>query len=125
MAFNYDNKGIKPQGGNTTFDRDIIFSVVSLATKEIAGVANLSKSFARKLCGWFSKDYDNGVRITNIDGKLIIDIYINVYIGYNISDVAFKVQENIKNSLSTMIDIEVSKINVHVISVEHMKDEED
>jgi uncharacterized alkaline shock family protein YloU len=52
-----------------------------------------------------------------------IDVYINVYFGYNVTEVAYRVQENIKNSLSGMIDIKIDKINVHVLGVEFSKDE--
>ncbi len=116
----YDN-GVRPESGDTTIDNDIIFSVVGLATREIAGVASLASKLsnvAAKLTGSFK----DGVRITNIDGKLNIDIYINVYFDSNISEVAYRVQENVKNSLSTMIDVEVSRINVHVEGVEFEKD---
>ena len=52
-----------------------------------------------------------------------IDVYINVCFGYNVTEVAFRVQENIKNSLSGMIDIKINRINIHVLGVEFPKDE--
>ena len=42
---------------------------------------------------------------------------IIVQIGYSVPDVAYRVQENIKNSLNSMVGIKPGKINVHVSGV--------
>ena len=52
------------------------------------------------------------------------ELKTNVFYGYNVSEIAYRVQENIKNSLSAMIDIDINKINVHVLDVEFPKEEE-
>lgn len=118
----YDGRNVTSDSGDTTINKDIIYSVVSLATREIAGVASLARNDG-SLKNKLSKNLRDGVKITNIDGDMVIDIYISVYIDSNVSDVAFRVQENVKNSLSTMIDMDVTKINVHVEGVEFNKEE--
>ena len=52
------------------------------------------------------------------NGALTIDVYINIYIGFNVPDIAFRVQENIRNSLATMVALKPMKINVHIMDVE-------
>ncbi len=104
--------------GKITVDKDILFSIVNLATKEIKGVAGLS----RANLAWYKKlfkkhDYE-GVSIKfNANGSLQVDVYINAYVGESVPDLAFRVQENIKNNLSSMVEIKATKINVHVIDV--------
>jgi uncharacterized alkaline shock family protein YloU len=121
----YDNKNnIKKQAkGNVTYGSDIVLSVINLATKEIAGVSSIVTKFGSALKRWFSNNYYDGVKITYIKNAMTVDVYINVCFGYNVTEVAFRVQENIKNSLSGMIDIKINKINVHVLGVEFPKDE--
>ena len=121
----YDNKNnIKKQAkGNVTYGSDIVLSVINLATKEIAGVSSIVTKFGSALKRWFSNNYYDGVKITYVKNAMTVDVYINVCFGYNVTEVAFRVQENIKNSLSGMIDIKINNINVHVLGVDILKDE--
>ena len=98
-------------------------SVINLATKEIAGVSSIVTKFGSILKRWFSNNYYDGVKITYNKDAMCVDVYINVCFGYNVTEVAYRVQENIKNSLSGMIDVKISKINVHVLGVDFPKDE--
>ena len=121
----YDNKSnIKKQAkGNVTYSSNIVLSVINLATKEIAGVSSIVTKFSSVLKRWFSNNYYEGVKITYNKNAMNVDVYINVCFGYNVTEVAYRVQENIKNSLSGMIDIKINRINVHVLGVEFPKDE--
>ena len=121
----YDNKSsIKKQAkGNVTYGSNIVQSVINLATKEIAGVSGIVTKFGSILKRWFSNNYYEGVKIVHSKDAMNIDVYINVCFGYNVTEVAYRVQENIKNSLSGMIDMKINRINVHVLGVEFPKDE--
>ena len=121
----YDNKSnIKKQAkGNVTYGSNIVLSVINLATKEIAGVSSIVTKFSSMLKRWFSNNYYEGVKVTYNKNAMNVDVYINVCFGYNVTEVAYRVQENIKNSLSGMIDIKINRINVHVLGVEFPKDE--
>lgn len=121
----YDNKSnIKKQAkGNVTYGSNIVLSVINLATKEIAGVSSIVTKFSSMLKRWFSNNYYEGVKVTYNKNAMNVDVYINVCFGYNVTEVAYRVQENIKNSLSGMIDIKINRINVHVLGVEFPKDD--
>lgn len=121
----YDNKSnIKKQAkGNVTYGSNIVLSVINLATKEIAGVSSIVTKFSSMLKRWFSNNYYEGVKVSYNKDAMNIDVYINVCFGYNVTEVAYRVQENIKNSLSGMIDVKINRINVHVLGVEFPKDE--
>ena len=121
----YDNKNnIKKQAkGNVTYGNNIVLSVINQATKEIAGVSSIVTKFSSVLKRWFSNNYYEGVKITYNKNAMNVDVYINVCFGYNVTEVAYRVQENIKNSLSGMIDMKINRINVHVLGVEFPKDE--
>lgn len=94
--------------GNIAYGRNVILSIISLAAKEISGVAKLD---------------GKEVRI-DFDGYLInVDVHINVFYGNSVSDIAYKVQENIKRSVETMSGYKVGIVNVNVLGVTFSEEE--
>ena len=104
--------------GKITLDRKILFSIINLAAKEINGVesvTNTERSWIKRL---FNR-YDDGVDIKfEKNGALTVDVYLNIYVGYSVPDIAYRVQENIRNSLATMVALKPLKINIHVLNIE-------
>ncbi len=111
--------------GKITLDRNILVSIIDLATKEINGVEsiyNKNRPFIKRM---FNR-YDDGVQVRfEKNGALTIDVYIKIYVGFNVPDIAFRVQENIRNSLATMVALKPMKINVHIVDVECDKEVSD
>lgn len=104
--------------GKITLDRNILVSIINLATKEINGVESVCNKHRPLYKRMFNR-YDDGVEVKfEKNGALTIDVYINIYIGFNVPDIAFRVQENIRNSLATMVALKPMKINVHIVNVE-------
>lgn len=114
MAYSTNNK----ISGDVSFNKDIILSVIRLATNEISGVSSLAESFGSTLKRWFNNNYNEGVKIYYNNTRVGVHVYINVYFGNNVSEIAYRVQENIKNALTSTLDIEIDKINVHVLGVD-------
>ncbi len=111
-------KKLYNQDGKITCDKNILYSIVNLATKEIKGVARLSNSNLPWYKKLFAKSDYEGVKITfEANGTLKIDVYVDVYVGENMPDLAYRIQENIKNNLSSMVEMKASNINVHVMDV--------
>lgn len=104
--------------GKITLDRKILVSIINLAAKEINGVESVTNSNRP----WYKKlfnRYDDGVEIKfEKNGTLKVDVYVNIYVGYSVPDIAYRIQENVRNSLSTMVALKPLKINIHVINVE-------
>lgn len=115
---NQKQKLVDAEEGSVSYKRNVILSIVKLATQEINGIASLSSngfSFWKKI---FNKNYQHGVVIEfGEDNDVYVDVFVNVLFGYSVKDVAFRVQENIKSSIESMTDFKVAAINVHVIGV--------
>ncbi len=109
MAVDQVNLGGK---GGLSYSKSILLSIVSLATKEISGVAPFTGAKFGKLFGG-----EAGAKVTNTKEGVIVDAFINVYNNCNVAEVACKVQENIKNNIIAMTEIPVKSINVHVLGV--------
>ena len=63
---------IRPTKGKITFNDNIIFSVINLATREIAGVSSINTKYGSVLKRWFSKNFDEGVKISYLNNSMII-----------------------------------------------------
>lgn len=114
-----ENGIINDSRGKVVCDRKILLSIISLATKEISGVSALVDSFKLKCKKIFNKDASQGVVVKfNKNGKMIIDVYIRVYNTCKVPDISFKVQDNIKNNISSMVEMAASRINVHIVGVD-------
>lgn len=60
-----------------------------------------------------------GTKVTQADGKVEIDVHIIARYGYKIPQVAWDIQENVKNEISTMTGLDVTAVNIHVQGVEN------
>lgn len=113
-----------PSKGKVDIDRDILLSIINLATKEIHGVYALTNSYIPWYKRLIVKPRSEGVKIKLDNNVIKVDIYIIVNNGYSVPDIAFRVQENVKNSLNSMVGLTAGKINVHVMGVAVDKEEE-
>ncbi len=110
--------------GEVNFEKNIVLSVINLATKEIAGVSSLVINYGSFFSRVFNKNLFEGVKLTYAAGVPSVDVYINVFYGFNVSEIAYRVQENIKNSIASMIDMNIDRINVHVLGVDFSHEED-
>lgn len=123
MELKTDNSFEMGNKGKVSCNRNILLSIINLAAKEIAGVASLVANFGSGLAKVFSNNYYEGVKIGYNSEGVDIDIYLNIQYGYNVSDVAYRVQENVKNSVASMMDVSVVTVNIHVMGVNFPKEE--
>ena len=114
----------KNNKGKVSCNRNILLSIVNLAAKEIAGVSSLCENFGGGLKKLFSNNYTNGVKITYADDGIIVDIFLNIWFGYSVNDVSYRVQENVKNGISAMMEVKVNSINGHVLGVDFKPENE-
>lgn len=104
--------------GSVNTNKNIILSIINLATKEIAGVASLASNFGSGIRKLFSENYYEGVKVVENPEGINVDIYFNILAGFSVSDVAHKVQQNVKNAITSMMDAKINKVNVHIMGVE-------
>ncbi len=111
--------------GKVSCNRNILLSIITLAAKEVSGVSGLVENFRGGISKWLSKNYSGGVRINyfNNNTKISIDVFLTILYGYNVSDVSARVQENIKSSVNSMLDIEIESINVNIIGIDFSKEQ--
>jgi len=118
-------KLIESEEGKLSYKRNVVHSIVKLATQEISGIASLSGNAFPVWKRMFNKNYNHGVVIEfGEDNDVYVEVYVNVLFGYSVKDVAFRVQENVKSSIESMTEYKVSSINVNVVGVVFAETEE-
>lgn len=97
---------------------DIIASVTAVAIFKVEGVASLSSQSGRlisdnKLTGRGRKS----IQVYIVGDKVTIDIFLNVYYGHKLPDLAFNIQEMVKNEVAKATHFKVDKVNINVLGV--------
>ena len=59
-----------------------------------------------------------GARVNRSDEETEVEVSVVVDYGCNIPSVAWDIQENVKNEIREMVEIDVTAVNIHVQGVE-------
>ena len=103
---------------NTYMNQNMILSIVSLATKEIKGVVDVYQPKKLSLKKIFNKNIGKGVRIKNTPNGIVIDIHVCITTDSEVNDIVYKIQQNVKNSVTSLIPVKIKAINVHIEDAE-------
>ena len=101
--------------GQVKISNEVIVTIAGLAALEVENVETITTITDKLL-------KNNGVKIQIDEEQIILDIYVNIEFGESIPDTAFKIQENVKNTVETMTGLEVSTVNVHVQGITFYKE---
>ena len=99
-----DNKKL----GKVEINPSALTVIANIAASEVEGVS--------KLLG--KKVYSKGVELEFVGDELLIDVYCNLKSGYSIAKTARKIQENVKNSIFNMTEINTKTVNVNIIGID-------
>lgn len=102
---------------------DVVATIAGVATTEIKGVAGMFSSFAGGLAQKLGakKSPTKGIKVEIKEKSVQIDLYIVVEYGIRIPELAWEIQESVKNSVETMTGLVVEKVNVHIDGISFKK----
>jgi uncharacterized alkaline shock family protein YloU len=105
--------------GTIKIHRNVIVSIAAIAAQEIEGVKSVGRDFKSGILELVGKKGIKAIRV-DIDknAEVWIEIPLVVKYGFNIPEVANKVQENIRNNLEKMTSLSIRDINVNVQGIE-------
>lgn len=104
--------------GNTTVNKDMVLSIVSLATKETQGVIDVFQTTKLSFKRLFNKNVGKGVRVKYTKLGLQIEIYVKVEADVEVNDLVYRIQQNVKNSIASLLPLKIKAINVHIMDAE-------
>ena len=94
--------------GKVEINPSALTVIANIAASEVEGVS--------KLLG--KKVYSKGVELEFVGDELLIDVHCNLKSGYSIAKTARKIQENVKNSIFNMTEINTKTVNVNIIGID-------
>ena len=116
---------VEQDTGKVNISDEVVATIAGIAATEIPGVAGMYGGaigdIAEKLGA--KKSPGKGVKVSVDETGAVIDVYIVVEFGKRIPELAWEVQENVKNSVETMTGIDVKAINVRIEGVSFPKEE--
>ncbi|NLY44541.1 MAG: Asp23/Gls24 family envelope stress response protein [Tissierella sp.] len=118
MSEGFINDNDNKEYGNVKISDDVVAIIAGVASTEIPGVTSMSGG----ITGGFSemlgmKNLSKGVKVELKDSDVAIDVFITVEYGKNISEIGRNVQQNVKNSVETMTELNVVEVNVNIQGV--------
>ena len=98
---------------------DVIAVTAAMTAARVPGVASLQGGITDSITKNILKikNVKQGVKISKEDDSLVIDVFLNVYYGFRISEVAWKIQETIRQEVKSMTGEEAGAVNIHVQGV--------
>jgi len=109
----------KTELGEIRIHQNVISSIAIEATRQIPGVVRIGTNLKTQFLQMIGKKDTSTINIEfDSNGEAIINIPIVVQYGYNIPEVASKVQDSIKLSIENATNIAIKDINVVVQEIE-------
>jgi uncharacterized alkaline shock family protein YloU len=105
--------------GTVRIHKKVIASIASIASTDIDGVMRVGGDTKTNIYDLFSKNSLAGIKV-DIDknNEIKLSVPLVVKYGYNIPEVADKVQENIHRALEKMTSLSIKEININIQSIE-------
>lgn len=104
---------------NLRITDESIAIVAGVAATEVKHVARMSVGLAGGIVEALGRrNPAKGVKVEMKDDEAIIDLYVIVNYGSRISDIAWEIQEHVKESVERLTGVTVSAVNIHVQGIE-------
>jgi len=105
--------------GAIKIHKNVIASISSLACVEIEGVKKVGGNFTSNLMELVGQKPLIAIKVEiNKNGEVKIEIPIIIKYGFNIPEIANKVQESVRQALEKMTNLPIKDININVQGIE-------
>ncbi|SJZ85674.1 Asp23/Gls24 family envelope stress response protein [Selenihalanaerobacter shriftii] len=111
--------------GTVRIANEVVGIIASLAATEVEGVAGMSGGIAGGIAEMLKKKSSKGVKVEVGEKEAAIDLYMIVEYGSKIPDVAWQVQDNVRQAIEDMTGLKVVEVNVHVQGINFEEEEEE
>lgn len=108
--------------GNVKISTEVIASIAGVAATEVEGVVGMSGGIKGLSDILGLKNISKGIKVEVGEKSTAIDLFIIVEYGKNISEIAKKVQKNIRTSIENMTGLDVIEVNVTIQGISMPKE---
>lgn len=92
------------QDGKVVYNSGIVHNIVALAVAEVEGAVLLQGK-------------KNGISLDLEKDGIYVDVSVCVKYGYNVPELAYRIQQSVKQSVENMTKYKVSEVDVHIRDV--------
>lgn len=119
MAENTGSYFVQPEEiGNVRISEEVVMTIAANAVIEVKGVAGLATPLQEGLAGILGRKFvSGGVKITNEEEGVVLDILLRVKYGFVIPDLCKEVQKKVSESVESMTGLAVRAVNIQVSGV--------
>lgn len=106
--------------GNIKISIDVVSTIAGVATMNCEGVHGMAGTLAGDIAerlGAKKRNLNKGVKVDMTETNASIDLYIVVKYGVRIPELAWEIQESVKNNVESMTGLKVDKVNIHIEGV--------
>jgi len=105
--------------GTIRIHKNVIASIASLATGEIEGVKRVGRDFKSGILELIGKKALSAIKV-EIDKNedIRVEVPLIIKYGFNIPEIASKVQESVRSALEKMTNLSIKDININVQGIE-------
>lgn len=113
--------------GNVKISDDVVATIAGVATMGCSGVFGMAGTFAGDIAEKLGakKNPNKGVKVEMTETSARVDLYIIVKYGVRIPELAWEIQEEVKNSIESMTGLMVDKVNIHIEGVNFDEEEKE
>jgi uncharacterized alkaline shock family protein YloU len=105
--------------GAIRIHNNVIASIASVAATEIEGVKGIGKSFKAGILELIDKKGPGAIKVEkDKHEEITVVVPLIIKYGFNIPEIASKVQENVRNALEKMTNLSIKDIHINIQSIE-------
>ncbi len=109
--------------GSVKISEEVVAIIAGIAATDVPGVAGMSGGIAGGIAEILGrKNLSKGVKVEVGEKEAAIDLYIIVEFGARIPEVAWDIQDKVKNAVQSMTGLNVVEVNIHVQGVNFDKE---
>ena len=108
--------------GKIRITDDVVAVIAGIAATEVEGVAGMSGGIVGDVAEILGrKNLTKGVKVEVGQIEAAIDLYVIIEYGFRIPEVAWNIQEKVKEAVEAMTGLSVVEVNIHVQGVNIVK----
>ena len=101
--------------GAVQIHNNVIATIARLAALKVPGVAEMSGTFVEGLAGMIGKPVvDRGIKVDFEENQVVIELHVVIDFGVRIPQVAWKIQNEVRQAVEQMTGKSVKAVNVIV-----------
>ena len=110
--------------GSVNISDEVVSIIAGIAASEVDGIIGMSGSFTSGISEFLGKkDPSKGIKVEVNEGVAVISLSVIVRFGVKIPDVAWEVQNRVKQAVESQTGMTVSSVNVTADGIMNPKPE--